>query len=562
SGITPSSVILSVNPATGNMAAGVYNSVVTFTSNNVATRQLPVTFNLVKPTLLPSATTITLGGPYGRDFSPQTWSLSLNTSTNTWPFTLSTVPSWVVVTPPSSLTVNKAPVNIVLTPDPTAVTAGISNAVLQATANVNGDAPTAGTLITINRDVHKLLPAETAVALSGTPGGARISRTIAVTDNFALGTAWTAASDQPWLTVTTTAGSLTMTADPTSLGVNTLNTANVAITPASADVAMPETIRVAFWKGSSAPTASTPLSLPYTNIVADPVRPLLYAHNGGAFIDVYNVYTQQKLSTITGFSAALGDMVVSPNGDHLYLIDINNHTLMTVDLNNLGITAQWPLPNSVSKSTRLRAIRPNGVEMVVLSDGTVWLATTGGRLPSIALAGGSLDATRDGKHLYQQDEGKSTVNLTTFSIDYAALAGGTLFAAKQASGSHAATGSQGQDLAASPDGSRIYTASTNPASCSALNPADLSIQYYLPSGNNPPNNVEVGSDGRVYCGVAGRNAAADVWVFSATGAPLKQIKFAAPGEQLAPRQMVISGDGFLLIGLTDAGTVDVVPIGP
>jgi hypothetical protein len=561
SGITPSSMILSVDVSTPNLSAGVYGGNINMTAPNVAPRSLPVALNLQKATLLGSSNTVTLGGTYGRDFRPQTWTLSLNTSTNAWPLALSGVPAWVAPAA-SAASISKAPVTVTLTPDPTAAPVGISSAVLGATATVNGDQPTATTLITINKDAHKLIPSETGVAMAGTPGWARISRTIGVSDNYGQTASWTAASDQPWLAVTTTANSITLTADPTALGIDTLSLANVTLTPAAADVVTPETIRVAFWKGTTFPAAPTPLQLPYTNVVADPVRPLLYAHNGGAFIDVYHAYTQQKLGTITGFSATLGDMAASPNGDHLYVLDINNHVLATVDLSTRAITTQWPLPNAVSSATRVRAIRPNGEELVVLNDGTFWQAATGKRLPAVALPGGSMAAPGDGKHLYLQDEGKSNVNLATFGTDYAALAGGTLFAARQTAGSHTAAGTQGQDLAASLDGAKVYSASTAPAACSALNPADLSILYYLPTSNVPPNNVEVGSDGRVYCGVSGRNNSADVWVYNASGAMLQQIKFAPAGAQLVARQMAISGDGFLLLGLTDSGSLYVVPIGP
>ena len=561
SGTTPSSMILSVDPAASSLAAGVYNGNINLSARNVAPRSLPVTFNLVKATLLGSASTITLGGTYGRDFRPQTWNLTLNTSTNAWPLTLSGMPSWGAPAA-SAASISKAPVTVTLTPDPTAVGVGISNAALAATATVNGDKPSATTLVVINKDTHKLIPSETGVALVGTPGWARISRTVSVSDNYGQAASWTAASDQPWLAITSTATSLTMTADPTAMGIDTLNLANVTITPGAADVATPETIRVAFWKGTTFPASPTALLLPYTSVVADPVRPLLYAHNGGAFIDVYHAYTQQKLGTITGFSAALGDMAASPNGDHLYVVDINNHVLATVDLSTRAITAQWPLPNAVSSATRVRAIRPNGEELVVLNDGTFWQAASGKRLPAVALPGGSMAAPADGKHLYLQDEGKSSVNLATFGTDFAALAGGTLFAAKQATGSHAAAGSQGQDLAASLDGTKVYSASTAPAACAALNSSDLSVLYYLPTNNVAPNNVEAGSDGRVYCGVSGRNNSADVWVYNASGAMLQQIKFAPAGAQLVARQMAISGDGFLLLGLTDSGSLYVVPIGP
>jgi hypothetical protein len=561
SGTTPAAVILTVDPSASTLASGSYNGNIVFSSPGIVQRTLPVALTLVKPTLLGSASTLTLGGTYGRDFSAQPFSMTLNTSTNAWPWTLSGLPAWVSANI-SAGSVSKVPASILLTPDPTKAAVGSSTTVLGPIARVNGDQVQAAVRINLNKDQHKLLPSATGIALSGTPGWSSLSRTITISDNYGGGAAWTASASQPWLTLAVTATTLTMTVDPSSLAIDSYNSADVTLTPADADVAAPEAIRVGFWKGTFSPVANSTLPLPYVSVTADPVRPYVYAHNGGAFIDVYNVYNNQKLGTITGLSASLGDMAVTPNGDKLYVVDLNSHTLAGVNLATLRVATQWALPAGAGAATRLRLIRPNGVEIAVLSDGTTYLTASGQRGPGIGLPGGTLDAPADGKHLYLQDEGNATVQLATFSVDYAALGGGTLFAAKQTQASHAGTGTLGQDIAASPDGSKVYTATSTPRLCTALNPADLGSLYYLPTGDVAPNNVEVGSDGRVYCGVAGKTSPADVWVYSSSGALLKQLKFAASGQQLRPRQMVISGDGFMLIGLTDAGVANMAPVGP
>ncbi len=561
SGPTPASTILSINPAASSLHSGSYNGALTFSAPGIVSRALPVALTLVKATMQVSSPTLTLGGSYGRDFSPQTVALSLNTASNLWPWNMTTPPAWVT---PSSIsgTVSAAPSSITFTPVPASASIGSASQLVGLVASVNGDFVPASVTLTINKDQHRLIPSETGIALSGSPGWSRVTRTVTVSDNYGGSAGWSAASDQAWLSVAITAGTLSVTADPTSLAADSYNSANVTLTPADADVAPPEVIRVGFWKGTVSPLSNSTLPLPYTTIVADPVRPLVYAHNGGAFIDAYNVYNNQKQATLTGVSASLGDMAVSPNSDHLYVIDLNNHKLTGFDLKARSISSQWALPASASTSTRLRVIRPNGVEIVVLSDGSSYLASSGARLANLALAGGSFDVQGDGKRLVQQSEGSSTVQLTTLSTDYAALGGGTLFAAKLTPASHAGNGTLGQDLAVSPDGSKVYTASSTPQLCSALNPADLGSLYYLPTGDVAPNNVEVGSDGRVYCGVAGKTSPADVWVYSNTGSLIKQIKFAASGQQLLPRQMVISGDGFILIGVTDASVVGVAPVGP
>jgi DNA-binding beta-propeller fold protein YncE len=273
------------------------------------------------------------------------------------------------------------------------------------------------------------------------------------------------------------------------------------------------------------------------------------------------VYTGQLTDTLTGFGGALGDMAVSADGALLYAYDLDNGRLELRMLPSKAVLARWTLAHKPDRSSRLALLRPNGVDLVALNDGSIY-NSAGRLLTSLPIQGGTLSAAADGKRLYVQDEDGTAVHLATYSIDHANLAGGTLFAALLPAATHLGAGSGGQDIAVSADGGSVYTASSSPTRCSVLNSNDLGTVSYLASGNNAPDNVEVGSDGRVYCGVAGKTAPADVWVYSAAGVLQQQLKFVPVGRQLAQRQMVISGDGFILIGLNDDGVLNIVPVGP
>lgn len=565
-GSTPASAVLTIDPSKGPLVSGSYNASLTLSASGLSDRTLPVALTLVKPTLLASANSLTLGGTFGRDFSPQTLTLSLNTATNSWPWSFSALPAWSSASV-SSGNINQAMLSSVVTPLPAKAAVGTTSAQVTASALVNGDTVDAPVLLTINKDQHKLLPSEIGVAFSATPGWSRLSRTLTINDNFGNFAGMSAQTGASWLTVSVSGNQLKLLADPTTLATDNLYTTTVTLVPQDSDVTAPETIRVALWKGTLTPVGKNQLPLPYNNVAADPIRPLVYVHNGGAFIDVYNIYNGQKVATMVGASGSLGDMTVSPNGERLYLIDIDNNNLTGIDLNTRLVVSHWPLAAPANKNTRIKTLRPNGVAMVLLSDGTLYAAADGSRLgaagpDSLQLAGGSLATSADGKRVYQQDEDKSGIQLTTYSVDYAALGGGRLFAQKVAAASHIGSGGAGQDIAASTDGSKVYTASSTPKQCSALNPADLSILYYLPSGDAAPNNIEVGSDGRVFCGVAGKNSNVDVWVYSDKAVPGAQLKFAASGKQLLPRQMAVSGDALMLIGLTDDGAAILMPVGP
>ncbi|MYM25579.1 quinoprotein amine dehydrogenase [Duganella sp. FT135W] len=564
SGATPATTVLTVDPTIGTLASGSYTGNITITPAGLTTRKLPVTLNLSKATLATSPSTITLGGTYGRDFTiGQTLALSLNTGTLSWPWSLGTVPSWATVTATAG-TINAAGTSIAVKAKPANASTGTSSALLSATAAVNGDAVMTSVLLALNKDQHKLLPAETAVAFVSTPGWSRLTRTISVADNYDSFGGMSASSDQSWLVVGVSADKLVLTADPSQLLSDTLSTATITITATDPDATAPEVIRVALWKGAAAPSAASTAALRYTNVTTDPARPYAYLHNGGAVIDVYNVYTGLKESSITGFSAHLGDMAVTPNGDTLYVVDIDNARLTAVKLSTRTISQQLPLASPGTKATRLKLIRPNGVEMLLLSDGQLFLTSSLARIGTLPLStGGALSASSNGKRIVQQDEGNTTVTHTSATVDYAAMGGGTLFAAKLAPASHTSPGTQGADVWLSADGTRVYSAAASPKSCVIMNGADLAILGYMVIGDAAPNNIEVALDGRIFCGGAARAGSSDIYMYDSTGAKvLQQYKLSTTGKQLLPRQMAVSGDGWVVVAITDDGVVTFLPIGP
>lgn len=566
-GSTPATTILTVDSTVGTLASGAYSGNITVTPTGLTTRTLPVTLNLTPATLLASAATVTLGGTYGRDFSSsQSLGLNLNTSTNSWPWQLSDVPSWVSPSATSG-TVNAAGASLTLKPLVANALTSVSSKLATFSAKVNGDTVTAPVLFTINKDVHKLLPAETAVAFVSTPGWSRLTRTITVNDNF--GSAgfggMSATSDAAWLVVGVSGNQLILTADPSQLLDDSVNTASITITPTDTDVLANEPVRVAVWKGSTSPTvgAGIQATLPYTNVVTDPARPYAYVHNGGAYIDVYNVYTGLKEASITGFSAHLGDMAVTPNGDALYVVDIDNARITTVSLSTRTISAQLPLSTAGTAATRIKLVRPNGIGLLLLSDGQVYLTANNARLSNLPLtSGGTLAVSADGKRVVQQDEGGGGVQHTSVSLDYAALNGGTLFAAKLAAASHTSPGTAGQDVWVNSDGSRMIYAAATPKSCTMTDGTSLGILSYLPIGDAAPNNIDVAIDGRIFCGGAAKTGNSDIYMFSSTGGLLGQYKLSTTGKQLLPRQMAVSGDGWIVVAITEDSTVTFLAIGP
>jgi hypothetical protein len=573
-GSTPATTVLTVDPTIGTLASGTYRGNITITPAGLAVRSLPVTLNLSPATLSTSLTTVTLGGTLGRTFSAgQNFTLGLNTGTINWPWQLTGVPSWATVTAAAG-TVNAAGATVTFKAKPANALTGITSALMTAMANVNGDVISNAVLVSLNKDQHKLLPAETAVAFVSMPGWSRLTRTISVSDNYGSSSfgGMTASSDQSWLVVGVSNDKLILTADPSQLLSDTVNTATITVSASDPDASAPEVIRVALWKGSAAPSAQLKTSLPYTNVAADPARPYAYLHNGGAVIDVYNVFTGVKEASITGFSAHLGDMAVTPNGDTLYVVDIDSARLTAVNLATRTISKQLVLAAPGTKATRVKLIRPNGVEMLLLSDGQLFLTSTFQRIGVLPLtSGGALAVSSDSKRVVQQGEASGSVMHTSVTVDYAALNGGTLFAAKQTQASHTSPSTQGQDLwvtgSSEPDDNlknmRVYSAAATPKSCVVMNAIDLGILSYLSIGDAAPNNIKVAQDGRIFCGGAAKSTNNDIYMYDSTGARIiQQYKLSTTGKQLLPRQMVLSGEGWMITAITDDGIVTFLPIGP
>lgn len=562
SGTTPASTTLAINSAAAKLVSGNYAGNLTLSSATGDSKTVPVSLQLLKPTLSLSASSLTLGGIYGRDFSNVSLTMNLNTQSNTWPWTLDTPPLWVKASATTGA-VGQAGSTTTFAANLAAAPIGTSTVVVNAGVKVNGDTLTAPLSLTINKDQHKILPSENGVALSSTPSWSRLSRSLTVTDNYAQNTNWTASSDQSWLNVTSggnTVGSgatLILSANPAVLPNDTVSYATVTLASSDPSVIAPEPVKVALWKGSTTPSATAKIAQSYFNLVADPIRPLAYANGGADSIDVYNVYTGQKIATLSSVGSKLGDMAVSSNGSRLYTLDSANNKVVVFDLGSLSKVTDWPQAN-LSNATRLLSIRPNGVEIVLLGDGTTYAAVSGKRLSSVNtgyFSASSMAASADGKRVYLQDGGISPSGLASYSFDYSEMYGGTLLAANvgQTSG-----GSNGRDVAVSGDGSRLYAANGAPYRCSSFRASDLTFLSYLPGGDAYPNSVKVASDGRTYCGIDGAGGP-DVWVHRADGS--LQSSFSVGGG-LLPRELAVSGDGLMAVALSSGTNIVFVPVGP
>ena len=543
SGTTPDTLSVSVDPSIGPLASGTYGTTVTFTASaggSPLTATVNVSLTLTKAALSLSPSALVLGGANGRDLSSKSVQLGLNTGANAYAWTATPSNTWMTASSTAS-TASSTPVTVNVAPDRTGLQGGTRSGSLAFSATVNGDLVSTSLPVTFNLEAHKLLVADNGVALASMPALSTLTKTVRVTDNLGGATPWSASSDQTWLSVTasgTAGGDLVLTANPTSLGANSLSLATVTITSSDSTVENAETVRVGLWVGSATPAAVI-VSGTFAEAVADPIRPYAYVHAGGGSISLYNVHTGASVA-ISGLPASLGAMAVANDGTSLYVVDRTNSKIVPVNLDNLTIGTAWSLASGANSSPRVSYMRTNGVPVLVVTDGVIH-GPTGTALATFAqpsqLSSGTLVTT--------SLQGSAFCAGGCRSLDYSAVGGGTFSVASLMGG----TGSH--DIALSADGSRVYNASGAPYYCTGESTATGAVVVQLGPDRVYPGNVEVGPEGRIYCGrYSTLSTDKDVYVFNSAGTELGSVRLASTsGIGLLDRQLLVSGDGLRVIGL-------------
>lgn len=555
SGTQTDTLNVSVNPANGNRASGVYNSSISVqgsSGGSTFNKTVNVTMTLTKATLTPSPASVTLGGTNGRDFSGVSLQIGLNTGGNS--FAWNATKSSFIQLSSSSGSVSATPVTVTLTPDASGLTGGTHNGSVTFALQINGDTVSANVPVTFNLEAHKLLVDGNGVAFSSMPSLSSLTRTLRVRDNLGLTTPWTATSSDPtWLSVTgsgTADGDLVLTANPTLLATDKLYLATVTITSSDTTVENTETIRVGLWVGSTTPAVVTTISTAYNEVAADPIRPYAYVAGAGGNIQVYNVYTGSLVRTISSVPTQVGILSISQDGSTLYAVDTSALAIVPVNLDTYAVGAAWPLSGSPAYPPIVYG-RTNGFGFVLAGNGRAYDATSGALLaPTFFGAVSELAVTRNGTLFCAE-----TVCRT---LDYTALGGGQLSIGAFRSLNATDIPVNCKDVAISNNASRIYLACGGVYHFMVFDGTTLNQISFLP-GDAYPNIVEIAADGRVFGGAFFGSITNDVWVYSSGGAPLATYQIAG---LLLDRQLKISGDGIRMITLSDAPALTFTTVGP
>lgn len=428
------------------------------------------------------------------------------------------------------------------------------------------------------RAEHKLLVSDVGVALSAMPGFSRLSHSLRVSDNLGQASRWQARSDQAWLSVTASGSAgqeLQIQADPAALVTNAISYATVTVSSTDAGVAAAQPVVVALWKGGEASrllASGHGVTTPYLQLLADPIRPHVYAHNGYGTVDVFNVYTGARVGALSAPGARLSKMLASPDGAYLYVWDLPGRQVLVFDVRAGQLTATWPLTplkagEFLEQEIDLVYARPNGTGLVVSTTGQIFRASDGKQLAgavaepgrwwpyfSAQLQSSYLAVSPDGMRVFSTDSRRKSPNTPFYwDMDYSEENGGSLSLSRPFTAPLSQQRlDQAVGLVVSRDGKQVLMPESN--GISAWSTQDLSRLGALPRRQGTGATLVLAADGRMVID-SGDNGQFDL--LAADGqlirsmAPFLPVAGSKPDESTIIRswspRLAVSSDGAVVI---------------
>ena len=422
SATSPLALELTIDPSVTNLASNQYATKIEFKAPDGTTLSQSVALDLKLPTISSSVDALVVGGENGRSFGASALNFSLNTGVYAHPWRLESSPSWLIPAPSAAMGTNVTS-TLTVTPVVAQVLGNPTRAgEIVVAAQVNGDKVTKTIPVGIRLDQRKLLLSETGFMFTYIPPGLSPAvRTVKVLDNFGMSTGWAATSDSPWLKVTPSGvtsasgqGELVLSIDAVNvpwdaMPIDYWRLATVTLTPSDPAVQAPEKLTVGLWYGDPLKTVYTPYTLQlaqqYSSAIADPVRPLVYAHTfAGSDIDIFNVHTRSHVGTYKSVANRASTMAITHDGAALYVLDMGaldpvpGAAPSSITMIALTQASGNPVKRDVIKlatpvgpTEGFGYIRPNGVGMLLLGRNTAYAtsnhAAVAAALPS---QGGSL----------------------------------------------------------------------------------------------------------------------------------------------------------------------------
>lgn len=544
---------VSVDPQ--GLRPGTYEGTVMIGTDDGAQSDSTVVTLVVREPTLTASGGVLLGGIDGRDRSPAALTFALDTGSNAYPWNLALTTQdgaqWLSADGTSGQ-VSAAGVNIPLHARTDGIADGTYSGTARVTVDVDGVFLSHDVPVTLNFEAERLFPLTEGIALAALPSRSLLSREVQVVSSFGRTDAtWQAHSDAAWLSVTPegiTGGSLTLVADPAGLASNAFHEAAVTIVSSDNSVDTGGSIRVGLWVGQADPAAFA-VAVDAARIAVSPVEPLVFAHSAGsATIGAYNVYTGVSERTVTA-PATVGEMAVSGDGRVLFAAADTKPEVYAIDTATGELRRTFAYSGASHEGLAgLLYARPNGRPTLIVANGYVFDVPTGALLSTDGPGPGYYDSskiaiTADSRTVFTHNLGLSPSTLSRYIIERSPLAGGfwSLF-----DGSTQA-GSNGRDVAVSPDGARVYAASGGHYAFPVFAGDSLAKLGDL-SGSHYPNNAAVAWNGTFAGGADAYYEDIDIWVYAGDGSWRGSTRCATVYgySHLHEDALAFSGDGLRL----------------
>lgn len=434
-------------------------------------------------------------------------------------------------------------------------TNGLAAGQYSATINIDEASSSHRETVSVSLTVepHKLFVGDNGAALASFPTArSRLSHSITVSDNAGASISWSASSNQSWLSVTSSGISgdrLVLTADAASLTTDAIHFADVTVTSPEATITNSETIQLGFYVAANDPMA-TDMIVEGLFLASDPIRPYVYVTNRDTNIDIYHIYTGTLVDTITA-GTTLTNMAVNSNGSTLFVADEDSDEVVPVNLETREVSSAWSR-NAVNSDVMLEFMRINGHPYLLTSDGDVF-DTSDGTVVTDFTPGSwnqfAIAAALDGQSFYSLQTGVSGGGLSLSRYEgYHSDVLDNL----RINLAHNLTRSFSNvtDLATNHDGSKVYTAAGGEYEFPTFlfDGTSISAGTVL-AGEAYPDAVELGPTEIMYGGVY--YGATDVRSYG--GDDSTGPTYALTGNLLA-RQLKVSGDGLVMLSLTEVGS--------
>ncbi len=545
-----------------SLSVGLHEAQLTLTNKLDASEQtIAVTTDIILPTLSLSVGAIKLDGTYSWKDLAESLQISLNTGNNSYGLTYSiNFPNSGVfsVDAVTAVSENLSGIDVEVI-DPAELTEGVYDGEIIFTATVMDEEISATLDVEVLASKHLLLVPDSGVALSKFVTVDKLSHSVDILDSYGLtSTNWIATTSAPWITVTaagTISDVLTITADAAGLTVDTLHTATITVSSSDAGIENSQTINVGFWVGSSDPAASTSINATYSKVTSDPVRPYVYLNAGGTSIDVYNVYDQSSVTTISAVGTTLGEMEVSADGQYLYVADTNDDSVIIIDLDNTSNRSSWTSTDSLAAGFTLS--KTNDRELLISGYGNLYDAQTGtlyvGDAHRSYYGFNYLDASLFGNRFCAVNSGISPYTVTCYDLNYSSYSDQVLVSMIDGAVPHG-TGSNGRDVALNNEGTIAYTASGAPYVFIPINIDTMTVGVNLPA-DSYPTAVEIGPDNALHGASSSSYGPTDIWIYESSGILRTSDYISGYTDEILDRALAISGDGFISIAITSNPSV-------